>query len=191
MNKFKLPSILMIMLVSLFIITEIFYMFSGFSYDLFHMIRFLIFIVVSMFIVFHVLSKIKDYHQEKDLIIWKMDLLEAGIDSLVDNFTILDNDLKIVYTNYKIIDKLISKDRLKIIKTHKLSEVFDSIDNIYLIEKKLREVMLQEKESRFVVEINNIKFLIFACPLYKQDKKVAGLVVLAAEFLEKDSIIKI
>lgn len=191
MNKFKLPSILMIMLVALFIISEIFYMILGMSYDVFHTVRFLIFIFTSVFIVFHVLSKIKNYHQEKDLIVWKIDLLEASIDSLVDNFTILDSNLKIVYTNYKVIDKMISKDRLKMIKGHKMSEVFDNIENIHLIEKKLNEVMDQKKECRFIAEVNGEKLIIFACPIYKQDKDVAGLVVLAANYIEKDSIIKI
>ena len=191
MNKFKLPSILMIMLVSLFIISEIFYMILGISYDVFHTVRFLIFIFTSVFIVFHVLSKIKNYHQEKDLIVWKIDLLEASIDSLVDNFTILDSNLKIVYTNYKIIDKMISKDRLKMIKSHKMSEVFDNIENIHLIEKKFNEVMNQKKECRFITEVNGEKLIIFACPIYKQDEDVAGLVILAANYIEKDSIIKI
>lgn len=191
MNKFKLPSILMIMLVSLFIISEIFYMILGVSYDLFHTIRFLIFIFTAAFIVFHAISKIKYYHQEKDLIVWKIDLLEASIDSLVDNFTILDLDLKIVYTNYRIIDKMISKDRLKMLKSHKMSEVFDNIENIHLIEKKLKEVMAQKKECRFITEINGEKLIVFACPIYKQDEDVAGLVVLAANYIEKDSIIKI
>ena len=191
MNKFKLPSILMIMLVSLFIISEIFYMILGISYDVFHTVRFLIFIFTSVFIVFHVLSKIKNYHQEKDLIVWKIDLLEASIDSLVDNFTILDSNLKIVYTNYKIIDKMISKDRLKMIKSHKMSEVFDNIENIHLIEKKFNEVMNQKKECRLITEVNGEKLIIFACPIYKQDEDVAGLVILAANYIEKDSIIKI
>ncbi len=191
MNKFKLPSILMIMLVSLFIISEIFYMILGMSYDIFYTVRFLIFIFTSVFIVFHVLSKIKNYHQEKDLIVWKIDLLEASIDSLVDNFTILDSNLKIVYTNYKIIDKMISKDRLKMIKSHKMSEVFDNIENIHLIEKKFKEVMAQKKECRFITEVNSEKLIVFACPIYKQDEDVAGLVVLTANYIEKDSIIKI
>lgn len=190
MNKFKTPSILMLILIFLFIITEFVYIFSS-QFDMFHVVRFSIFILSSVFILIHIILKIKYHQKEKDLLVWKMDLLDAGLDSLVDNFTVLDQDLKIVYTNYKIIDELISKDRLKIIKNHKITDVFDSIDKVYIIEKKLNDIMENKIESRFIVKINEKKYLAFVCPLYNQNKEVTGLVCLVAKYIEQDSIITI
>lgn len=189
--KLSKLGIVMVTITLLFILIECIYSFVTCSEDAFHLLRVISYISFSGVIMAHVLSKIKTHKEEKTLLEWNINLLNSSIDALRNNFTVFDKDLKVVYTNFKILSDYIEKEKLRLIKTRRISEVLDSLPKVYEIEEKLKYIIESKIDEKFIVLIDEKQYMFDGHPVFDEEKNVVAVVCLTTEIIDKSSIINI
>ena len=137
------------------------------------------FSIFSMF-VFVLFYRFQKQEEEKDVIFWRLNLLDSSLQTTNLIVVIFDVSNRIIYTNDYFVSQFKELLESKNILGKKLSELNDS-KNFQKIESDNIKCLVSKEEYREKMILNQKKYEILRSPLFDEHSESIGLVFMGIE----------